>query len=70
MAKRVALYLRVSTTEQTVENQQRELEAVTARHGWNVVAIISGAGIAARRAATSGQDMIACVAVSRTASST
>jgi DNA invertase Pin-like site-specific DNA recombinase len=45
MAKRVALYLRVSTTEQTVENQQRELEAVAERHGWNVVAVLTDAGI-------------------------
>jgi DNA invertase Pin-like site-specific DNA recombinase len=45
MSKRVALYLRVSTTEQTVENQQRELEAVAERHGWNVVAIFSDSGI-------------------------
>jgi DNA invertase Pin-like site-specific DNA recombinase len=39
------LYLRVSTTEQTVENQQRELEAVAARHGWNVVAVFADAGV-------------------------
>jgi DNA invertase Pin-like site-specific DNA recombinase len=45
MSKRVALYLRVSTTEQTVENQKRELEAVAERHGWNVVAVFSDAGI-------------------------
>jgi DNA invertase Pin-like site-specific DNA recombinase len=45
MSKRIALYLRVSTTEQTVENQQRELEAVAERHGWNVVAIFTDAGI-------------------------
>jgi DNA invertase Pin-like site-specific DNA recombinase len=45
MTKRIALYLRVSTTEQTVENQQRELEAVAERHGWNVVAVFTDAGI-------------------------
>jgi DNA invertase Pin-like site-specific DNA recombinase len=45
MQKRVALYLRVSTTEQTVENQQRELQAVAERHGWNVVAVFTDAGI-------------------------
>jgi DNA invertase Pin-like site-specific DNA recombinase len=45
MQKRVALYLRVSTTEQTVENQQRELDAVAERHGWNVVAVFTDAGI-------------------------
>jgi DNA invertase Pin-like site-specific DNA recombinase len=52
MTKRVALYLRVSTTEQTVENQQRELEAVAERHGWNVVAIFTDAGISG----TKGRD--------------
>ena len=43
----VALYLRVSTTGQTVENQRRELEAAAERHGWTVAhstdAGISGA---------------------------
>src|SRR5439155_14433292 len=36
-AKRVALYVRVSTDGQTTVNQQRELEAVAERHGWLVV---------------------------------
>src|SRR5947209_1877300 len=52
MSKRVALYLRVSTTEQTVENQQRELAAVAERHGWNVVAVFTDAGISG----TKGRD--------------
>src|SRR6202011_3261900 len=52
MSKRAALYLRVSTTEQTVENQQRELEAVAERHGWNVVAVFTDAGISG----TKGRD--------------
>src|SRR3954451_1213441 len=34
--KRVALYARVSTVGQTVENQIRELEAVGERLGWEV----------------------------------
>ena len=37
--KRVALYVRVSTDHQTIKNQERELEAVAERHGWQVVAI-------------------------------
>ena len=36
--KRVALYRRVSTSEQTTRNQRRELHAVAERHGWHVVA--------------------------------
>ena len=39
-AKRVALYLRVSTVDrQTTANQRRELEAVAKRHGWKVVQV-------------------------------
>ncbi len=45
MTKRVALYLRVSTDEQTLENQRRELEAVAARNGWEVVATYEDNGI-------------------------
>jgi DNA invertase Pin-like site-specific DNA recombinase len=44
-AKRVALYLRVSTSEQTVENQRSELEAVAARHGWRVEKTFADEGI-------------------------
>jgi DNA invertase Pin-like site-specific DNA recombinase len=35
--KRVALYARVSTDGQSVENQLRELEAVAVKEGWDVV---------------------------------
>jgi DNA invertase Pin-like site-specific DNA recombinase len=44
-AKRVALYLRVSTTEQTTTNQRRKLEAVAARHGWDAVQVFSDNGV-------------------------
>jgi DNA invertase Pin-like site-specific DNA recombinase len=43
--KRVALYLRVSTAEQTVENQERELRAVAERAGWQITAVFTDAGI-------------------------
>jgi hypothetical protein len=43
--KRVAIYLRVSTGEQTTENQRRELEEVATRHGWRVVEFFEDAGI-------------------------
>ena len=52
MGKRIALYLRVSTAEQTVENQQRELRAVAKRHGWNIVAVFKDEGISG----TKGRD--------------
>jgi DNA invertase Pin-like site-specific DNA recombinase len=44
-AKRVALYLRVSTDDQTIENQRQDLEVVAARHGWRVVATFADEGI-------------------------
>lgn len=45
MTKRVAIYLRVSTVEQTVENQRRELMAVAERSGWQVVHVFEDAGV-------------------------
>src|SRR5580700_3436282 len=44
-AKRVALYIRVSTSEQTTKNQRRELEGVAKRHGWQIAAVFEDAGI-------------------------
>src|SRR6266478_2219611 len=43
--KRVAIYLRVSTDKQDTDNQRRELEAVAARSGWDVVKVYEDAGI-------------------------
>jgi DNA invertase Pin-like site-specific DNA recombinase len=43
--KKVAIYSRVSTSGQTVENQNREIIAVAERLGWDVVAILSDEGI-------------------------
>jgi DNA invertase Pin-like site-specific DNA recombinase len=43
--KRIGIYLRVSTDTQTTENQGRELEAVAARSGWQVVGFYEDAGI-------------------------
>lgn len=44
-AMRAAVYLRVSTGDQTTENQARELEAAAAARGWQVVATYSDAGV-------------------------
>lgn len=44
VSKRVALYLRVSTSGQTVENQRIELERVANATGWAVVGIYEDAG--------------------------
>jgi DNA invertase Pin-like site-specific DNA recombinase len=43
--RRVGIYLRVSTDGQTTENQRRELEAVAARSGWEIVGFYEDAGI-------------------------
>ena len=43
--KRVAIYLRVSTSKQDTNNQRRELLAVAARSGWDVVRVYEDAGI-------------------------
>src|SRR6201993_4237863 len=43
--KQAALYVRVSTDAQTVENQIRELSQVAERRGWKVVEIYRDAGI-------------------------
>jgi DNA invertase Pin-like site-specific DNA recombinase len=45
MQKRVAIYLRVSTSKQDTENQLRELSAVADRSGWDIWNIYEDAGI-------------------------
>ena len=45
MAKRVAMYVRVSTDGQTTDNQQQELQKVAERHGWHIVATFADKGI-------------------------
>src|SRR5215472_12916715 len=48
-AKRAALYLRVSTDGQSVENQRLALQAVAAQRGWSVVAGYDDNGIGPRQ---------------------
>ena len=43
--KRAALYVRVSTDHQSVENQIRELSQVAERRGWQVAEVYRDAGI-------------------------
>ena len=45
MGKRAAIYVRVSTDKQTVENQVRELRQIAERRGCEVVEQYSDAGI-------------------------
>ena len=43
--KRAVLYLRVSTIEQTTANQERELQAIAERMGWESVKVYKDHGI-------------------------
>lgn len=52
MTKRAALYVRVSTDHQTVENQVQELRKIAAGRGWQIVETYSDAGISG----TKGRD--------------
>ena len=45
MSKRAAIYLRVSTNDQTTQNQRRELEAIAVHSGWDVVEVFEDAGV-------------------------
>lgn len=45
MSKRVALYLRVSTSDQTTENQRNALVEVADKAGWEIVHIYTDEGI-------------------------
>ena len=51
MAKRAAIYVRVSTDKQTVENQIRQLRQIAERRGWEVVEEYRDAGISGAKGA-------------------
>ena len=44
-SKRAALYVRVSTDHQSVDNQVRELKTIAERRGWDVVETYQDEGI-------------------------
>jgi len=50
--KRAALYIRVSTDGQTVDNQRLALEAVCAQRGWEVVQVYSDNGVSGAKGRT------------------
>jgi DNA invertase Pin-like site-specific DNA recombinase len=52
MTKRAAIYVRVSTDKQTVENQLRELRQIAERRGWKVVEEYRDAGISGTKGRT------------------
>jgi len=45
MPKREALYVRVSTDGQTVQNQLGELRLVAERHGWQTAHVYADEGV-------------------------
>ena len=58
--KRAALYLRVSTDGQTVENQRMALEAVCEQRGWHAKQVYLTTACQVPRAATSVRDWTRC----------
>ena len=60
MQKRAAIYVRVSTDKQTVENQVAALRQIAERRGWQVIEHYSDAGKAVPRAAMGVQASTRC----------
>ncbi len=56
--KRVGCYLRVSTTEQTVENQRNDLRAYCQARGWDDVIEYSDTGVSGTRERRPGLDRL------------
>ena len=66
MPKRAAIYVRVSTDKQTVENQVRELRQIAERRGWEVVEQYSDAGISGSKARDGRPGLASVINHSRT----
>ena len=58
--KRAALYFRVSTDGQTVENQRIALESVCEQRGWQVVQVYSDNGVSGAKARSQRPGLDAC----------
>src|SRR5580704_1695430 len=58
--KSAAIYTRVSTDSQTIENQLRELRQVAERRGWEVVDTTMPVSVA-RKVAPIGPALISCL---------
>ena len=67
---RAALYLRVSTTDQTTENQERELRAAADRLGHVIVEVYRDHGISGGKGRESGRLSTSSTAMPRFVSST
>jgi DNA invertase Pin-like site-specific DNA recombinase len=60
MTRRAALYLRVSTDKQTIENQQIQLRQVAERRGWEVVEVYDDAGICGAKGRADRSGLAGC----------
>jgi DNA invertase Pin-like site-specific DNA recombinase len=60
---RAAIYLRVSTIDQTTANQERELRQVAERAGWDVVKVYKDHGISGAKGRESGRNSTPCTAM-------
>ena len=60
MTKRVAIYVRVSTDKQTIENQLSELHRIAERRGWEVVKEYRDSGISGAKGVRHGPAWMRC----------
>ena len=67
---RAAIYLRVSTDEQTTDNQERELRAAAERIGHEIVAVYRDAGISGSKGADQRPASMPCTRTPRAGRST
>ena len=58
MTKRAAIYVRVSTEDQTTDNQVIELQAIAARAGWEVVKVYRDNGVSGSKSSRPGLDVM------------
>ena len=58
--RKAAIYCRVSTDGQSVENQVRELKQIAERRGWEIVETYSDAGISGAKGGTNAPDSTRC----------
>ena len=69
-AKRAAIYLRVSTADQTTDNQARELEAAASARGWSVVQTYADQAVSGAKGAANDRSSMPCCAMPSGAAAT
>jgi DNA invertase Pin-like site-specific DNA recombinase len=68
--KRAAIYLRVSTQDQSTANQEHELRHAAERAGWQVGKIYKDHGISGAKGVTDGRRSMRCAGTPPSANST